>query len=222
MEMKMRLMRINKKLALVASLTAVVVGLAAGVAFASGENDTDGISPASTSFTAKAPDVVFRLTIDGLATTITCQNATLSGVTPASGTGLGVFNINPPSFTNCSTSSGVIDVTIMTNNKNGQWGLQFIDAQFDEGATEGSGQTGDEVTFVMPKAGMTFMFTFIPGCTITGAPIGPAAITGTSDDAGTVIFSDASFPVSASGCTASSSVVDSSTYKFTPSVHDTS
>lgn len=45
MEMTTRMIRVTKKLTLAASLTAIVVGLGTGIAFAAAENDTDGISP---------------------------------------------------------------------------------------------------------------------------------------------------------------------------------
>src|SRR5215472_16514437 len=100
MEMTTRMIRISKKLALVASLTAVVVGLGTGVAFAAGDTD-DSISPASTCFTASSTNFVIEGTIDGIQVTITC-NVSISETTPASG--LGPVNINNPSFSSCKFS----------------------------------------------------------------------------------------------------------------------
>lgn len=214
----MRMMRINNKLALAASLAAVVVGLATGVAFAAAEDDTDGISPASTDFTAaQSSPIVFVVNINGMAIKITCQNSSISGRTPAAGSGLGPFNINNPTFSNCRDNSGGI-VTITTNSTKGPWQQTFLDASNDEGQTEPN--VGDRLQITIPKAGMTFKFQFMPGCVITAAPNGPANITGVYDDTKTLTFSNASFPLSGAGCTAGPAS-DSSSYNYTPTVTDT-
>lgn len=201
------MVRISKKLTLAASLTAIVLGLGTGVAFAAAENDTDGITPASTNFTSSSTSVTFSGTINGLPINVKCTSDSLTGTTPASGSGLGPFNINNPTFSSCGSG-----LSVTTNNTNGSWQLTFVDAANDEGATEGSGQTGDQIKITIPKAGAKFTDIFIPGCTITAAPTGSATITGTYDDVNTLTLSSASVPVSASGCTASSSTSVSGTY----------
>lgn len=218
----MRMMRINNKLTLAASLTAVMVGLAGGIALAQGSDTDDNISPSNTSFTeTQSGSIVFQLVINGLPIKITCKNASISGTTPATGSGLGPFNISNPNFSNCTDQNG-LPVTIMTNSTNGPWQLTYIDALNDQNQTEPN--TGDRQQTTIPKAGMTFTFSFIPGCKITAAPNGPANMTGTYNDAtGTLTFTNASFPATAAGCTLGpGSASDSSRYQSTPVLHDSS
>ena len=201
------MIRVNRKLVLVASLTAVVVGLGTGIAFAAAENDTDGITPASTNFTSSSTNVTFSGTINGLPINVKCTSDSLTGKTPASGSGLGPFTINNPTFSSCGSG-----LSVTTNSTNGSWQLTFVDAPNDEGATEGTGQMGDQIKITIPKAGAKFTDAFIPGCTITAAPTGAASITGAYDDVNTLTLSSASVPVSASGCTAASTTTVSGTY----------
>lgn len=201
------MIRVSKKLTLAAGVTAIVLGLGTGIAFAAAENDTDGITPASTNFTSSSTNITFKGTIDNIPITVTCSNSSISGTTPAAGGGLGPFNINNPTFGNCGSG-----LTVKTNNTNGHWQLTFVDAANDEGSTEGSGQTGDQIKLTIPKAGATFTDIFLPGCTITVAPTGSASVTGTYDDVNTLTLSNASVPVSASGCTSSSTTSATGTF----------
>lgn len=216
MEMITRMLRISKKLALAASLTAVVVGLGTGIAFAAGDTD-DSISPANTAFTANnSTNIVFKGNVNGFPITVTCTHSSLSGTTPA--TGLGPINISNPSFTSCTDSVFGTD-TVTTNSTNGRWQLTFIDAANDE--TQNEPNTGDQLQITIPKAGATFKSTALSGCTITVAPTASANITGTYDDANTLSFSSANVTVSGAGCTATSSAVTGS-YKSTTNFHDVS
>src|SRR6185437_10203057 len=154
MEMTTRMIRINRKLALAAGLTAVVVGLGTGIAFAAGDTD-DSISPANTAFTASnSTNIVFKGSINGLPITVTCKASSISGTTPASG--LGPINIANPSFTMCTDSAFGTD-TVTTNSTNGHWQLTFIDVANDESGTEPN--TGDMLQITIPKAGATFKST---------------------------------------------------------------
>lgn len=240
MEMNTRMIRINKKLALAASLTAVVVGLGTGVAFAGAEESGgDNINPASTPFTASnSTNITFKGTINGVAITVTCTVASLSGTTPASG--LGPVNISNPTFGSsaapCKDSAGGTD-TVTTNSTNGPWQLTFCDEANDEGIVIGSTtdepaghpghtgdascKTGDALQITIPKAGATFRSTALSGCTITAAPSGSANISGAYDDVNTLTFSSASIPVSGSGCFASSSAISGS-YKSSINIQDVS
>jgi len=219
MEMTTRMIRINGKLALAASLTAIVLGVGTGVAFATGENDTDNISPANTSTTAtNSGNITFKGTVSGLSVTVTCKNSSISGTTPASG--LGPANINNPSFTNCSDNVFGND-TVTTNSTNGHWQVTFIDATNEtENPDSAEPNSGDSLRITIPKAGAKFV---AAGgfCTITVAPSGAVTIIGSYNDAGTLTFSSQSIPVSGSGCTASSSSM-SGTYTFNPGFHDVS
>lgn len=227
MEMTTRMIRINRKLALIASLTTIVVGVGTGVAFAATENDTDNINPAGTSVTAtNSGNITFKGTVSGLSVTVTCKNSSISGTTPA--TGLGPKNINNPSFTNCSDNVFGND-TVTTNSTNGSWQVTFIDATSDEGIVIGTttdepkghgSHSGDSLRITIPKAGAKFV---AAGgfCTITVAPSGPVTVTGTYNDVNTLTFSGASIPVSGAGCTASSSSM-SGTYTFSPGIQDVS
>lgn len=205
--MTTRMIRISRKLTLAASLTAIVLGLGTGIAFAAG--DTDDNLPANTPFTSSSTNVTFSGTINGLPINVTCTVDSLKGTTPMAPTGLGPFNINNPVFSSCGSG-----LSVTTNSTNGSWQLTFLDstATNEETATEGSGQTGDQIKITMPKAGAKFTDTFIPGCTITAAPTGPASVTGIYDDVNTLKLSNASVPVSASGCTSSSTTSVSGTY----------
>jgi hypothetical protein len=226
MEMTTRMIRINKKLALVASLTVVAVGLSTGVAFASAETDTDHISPGNTAFTAtNSTNIVFKGTINGFPITVTCTHSSISGTTPASG--LGPVNINDPSFTGCTDNLGGTD-TVTVNHNNGPYQLTFIDAPNDEGIVIGSvtdestthgTHSGDQIKITIPKAGATFTSSAVRSCTITVAPSGSASITGAYDDVNTLSFSSASIPVSGAGCTASSSAITGS-YKSNVNIQD--
>lgn len=76
------MIRINKRLALAASLTAVVVGLASGVAFAAGDSD-DNTSPTSTKVTAdNSTNIIFRGTVGGQSVTVTCKNSSILAASP--------------------------------------------------------------------------------------------------------------------------------------------
>jgi hypothetical protein len=232
MEMTTRMIRINKGLALAASLTAVVVGLGTGVAFASAETDTDNVNPANTAFTAgNSSNILFKGNVDGNPITVTCTVSGISGTTPA--TGLGPVNISNPIFGSsaapCKDSAGGTD-TITTNSTNGPWQLTFVDLANDEGIVIGATtdepaghavHTGDQIKITIPKAGAKFTSTALSGCTITAAPGGPASITGAYDDVNRLAFSSASFTVSGSGCFASSSAISGS-YQFTPDIQDVS
>jgi hypothetical protein len=217
MEMTTHMIRISKKLALAASLTAVVVGLGTGIAFASAETDTDNITPANTSFVATSTNFVAKSTINGVPITVTCKSVTISGTTPASG--LGPVNINNPSFSGCTDNLHETDI-ITTNSTNGPWRLTFIDAANDESQSEPN--TGDQLQVTIPKAGATFQSSSIPGCTVIVASNGPATITGAYDDSNTLSFSNASIPVQGVGCTASSVTTISATFKFNINLHDVS
>jgi hypothetical protein len=228
MEMTTRMMRINRKLALAASLTAIVVGVGTGVAFAAAEESGgDNISPANTSTTAtNSGNITFKGTVSGLSVTVTCKNSSISGTTPASG--LGPANVNNPSFTNCSDNVFGND-TVTTNSTNGHWQVTFVDAANDEGLVIGSttdepaghgSHSGDQIKITIPKAGAKFV---AAGgfCTITVAPSGAVTIIGSYNDAGTLTFSSQSIPVSGSGCTATSSSM-SGIYTFSPIIQDVS
>lgn len=205
MEMTARMIRINKGLALAASLTVVVVGLGTGVAFAATENDTDNISPASTAFTASnSGNITFNGSLDGVSYTVTCTSSSLTATTPASGLGP-VTLTNPPSFSGCTDNHGGTD-TIMTS---GTWTLKFIDLANDEGISIGSttdepamhaGHSGDSLQITIPAGGGVFTTTALRGCTLTTKA---TTITGAYDDVNTVTFSGATINVSASGCFAS-------------------
>lgn len=225
MEMTMRMIRISKKMALTASLTAVVVGLGTGVAFAAGDTD-DNINRASTNFTAaNTTNIVFRGTVNGVPVTVTCKSpssttpsSSISGTTPASG--LGPVNINNPSFTNCTDSLGGFD-TVKTNSVNGFWQVTFIDSTAFGEETQTEPNSGDSLQVTIPKAGATFTSSAIPGCTITAAPTVSANIIGAYDDVNGLSFTNASFPVSGTGCTATSMTI-TGTYRSVPGFQDVS
>lgn len=215
MEMTTRMRRVNKRLALAASLTAVVVGLATGVAFAQGDTD-DSISPASTNFTAtQTTGAVFSFTLNGLPFTVTCKNASFSGRTPSSG--LGPVNITNPIFSNC-TDQGGNPVTVTTNSINGQWGTTFVDAPAESEITGTEPNTGDQLQILIPKAGITITSKFWP-CGLSLPSTARTPITSTYDDVSTMTFQNASIPASAGSCTVSS-VSLKVTFKFTPGFHD--
>ena len=213
MEMTTRMRRINKRLALAASLTAIVVGLATGVAFAAGDTD-DNISPGNTSITAtNSTNIVFKLTVNGIAVTITCTNADASWTTPASG--LGPVNLNNPSVTGCRDTVGGAD-TITTNSTNGHWQLTFIDAANDE--SQGEPNSGDELQVTIPKAGAIFKLSVL-NCVITLAPTGPVNVRVPYDDVSTLTSSNVSIPAAGCGVT---TVTITGTFKVTTGFHDVS
>jgi hypothetical protein len=217
MEMTTPMIRINKKLALVASLTVVVAGLGTGVAFAANPEPSpndDSISPANTSFTATSTNITFSGHINGTPITVKCTNSSISAKTLSSG--LGPINISPdPTFGSCGSG-----LHVNTNHNNGSWQLTFLDAASDEGIVIGSTtdepaghgtHSGDQIQITIPKAGATFTDDFIPGCTITVAPTGPVTISGTYDDVNTLTL-NTSVPVSHSGCTSDPTASVSGTY----------
>jgi hypothetical protein len=216
MEMITRMIRISKKLALAASLTAIVVGLGTGIAFAQGDTD-DSIIPVNTAFTANSTGIVFKIIVNGISITVTCKTSSISGTTPPSG--LGPMNISV-SFSNCTVSAGG-SATITTNNTNGPWLLTFLDSTATNEETQTEPNTGDKMQITIPKAGATFTSTAFPGCTITAAPAGPANVIGSYDDMSTLSFNNAPITVSGAGCTVTSATVTGS-YKFTPGLQDVS
>ena len=222
MEMTTRMIRITRKLALAASLTAVVVGVGTGVAFAAGDTD-DSISPPNTAFTATntthgtTTNIVFQGTINGFPITVTCKNSTISATTPASGLGPITITVT---FTNCTDSLGGTD-TVTISTANGSWQLTFIDSTATGEETQTEPNSGDQIQVTIPKAGATFKSSALSSCTITVAPTAPATITGVYDDVNTVSFSGVSFPVSGAGCTATSSKITGS-YKSNVNFHDVS
>lgn len=213
MEMTTRMIRINKKLALAASLTAVVVGVSTGVAFAAGDTD-DSISPPNTSFVATSTNFAVKVTVNGLPITITCKGVSLSGTTPGSGLGLMPIGV---SFSGCTTSTGGT-VTVTMNTANGSWQLTFIDSAATGEETQTEPNTGDAMQITIPKAGATFT---VSGCTISVAPSGPVNVVGSYDDMGTLSFNGVSIPVSGAGCVVNS-VTITGTFKFGPGLHDVS
>jgi hypothetical protein len=212
------MIRISKKLALAASLTAVVVGLGTGVAFAAGDTD-DSISPASTAFTANnSTNIVFKGNVNGFPVTVTCKNSSISGSTPASG--LGPVNINNPTFSGCTDSLGGTD-TITTNSTNGHWQLTFLDSTATGEETQTEPNSGDSLQVTIPKGGATFTSTALPGCVITVTVTVTVIITGTYDDVSIVVFTNVSISVKGAGCVAASFSISGS-YKSTTNFHDAS
>lgn len=210
MEMTTLMIRISRKLALAASLTAVVVGLGTGIAFAAGETDTDNISPASTAFTATSTNVTFSGTIDGVSFTVTCSTSTVSGKTPASGLGSIPITL---SFSGCKDNHGGTDSITVTGAT-----LKFIDAANDEATPDVEPNSGDQLQIAIPKGGGVFKTSALPGCTLT---TNADTINGAYDDVSTVTFTNVSVPVSASGCFASTPT-QSGSYKSNPGFHDVS
>ncbi|MFZ0665502.1 MAG: hypothetical protein WAM97_07080 [Acidimicrobiales bacterium] len=144
--------------------------------------------------------VTFVGTISGVTVTVHCTSFK-DAVTVQSGDKKSV-DIPPPTITGCTDSLTGTD-TIATNSTNGSWELKVNSA-------------GTQLSLVVPKAGATFKTTFLPSCTITVAPNGPASIVGTySSTKGTDKAKNASFPVSGSGCSATSSEA-TTTVKFSP------
>lgn len=206
-----RMTRISKKLALAASVTAVVAGLGTGVALAAGETD-DNISPANTNVTAtNTTNIVFKIIINNVPVTVTCKNSSISGTTPASG--LGPFNISNPSFTNCTDSLGGTD-TVTTTSVNGSWQLTFLDVANDETQTEPN--SGDRLQITIPKAGAKFTLSSFSSCVVTVS----GTIAGAYNDVNTLSFNGVSIPVQASGCTATATMTG--TYKFISNLDDVS
>lgn len=211
------MIRITKKLTLVTGLTAVVVGLGTGIAFAAAENDTDNINPANAKFTStNSGSITFSGTLDGVSFTITCSMSSLPNeLTPA--TGLGPVNLpNPPTFSGCTDNRG----GTVAINIGGTWTLTFNDAADDEGIIIGTTtdeppghgtHSGDRLTLGIPKGGVVFT---LNGCTLTTSG---NSITGAYDDVNTVTFSGVTINVTASGCFASNLTMSGS-YKVTAPV----
>ena len=157
---------------------------------------------------------------------LTCTNSTTSGKTPA--TGLGLFIITPPKFNDgytatgkpkpCTDSARGTDV-IATS---GTWQAGFIDAAGDETAIEPN--TGDRFRIIIPKAGAVDHNSF--GCTITFAPAGPFALTGSYNDKTTLTFNAKNMPASVTGpsfCSpGNGSGSFQAVYTFSPGVSDAS
>lgn len=213
------MIRISRKLALTASLTAVVVGLGTGVAFAAAETDTDNINPANTAFTATSTNTTFSGTLDGVPFTVTCKSVSISGTTPK--TGLGPVPITL-SFSGCTDNHGGTDTIKVTGAT-----LTFVDATNDEGIVIGTttdepaghaGHTGDSLQIAIPAGGGKFTTTALPGCTLTTKA---DTLTGAYNDVNTATFSGVSVPVTASGCFSNTPTMSGS-YTSNPGIQDVS
>lgn len=212
----MRMIRISRKLALAASLTAIVVGLGTGVAFAQGDTD-DNINPPNTHFIAtNSTNIVFKAIVNGISITVTCKTSTITGTTPPSG--LGPIDISV-TFGNCT--AGGSSATVTTNSTNGSWLLWFLDSTATGEETQTEPNTGDTMQITVPKAGATITSSVFPGCTVIVAPNGSANVIGSYDDVSTLSFNNAPITVSGTGCAVTSATVTGS-YKFTPGLQDVS
>jgi hypothetical protein len=146
-------------------------------------------------------------TLDGIGITVKCTSFSASGTAPASG----VINVKlpePPKISGCTDSIFGTD-TVTTNQKSGKWELTE--------KTSGSTKT---LVLTMPKAGATFSSSIDSGCVVTASPSASTAMSGkfvsSGKDKGTDTVTNASVPVSASGCTTAATSTLSATVVIAP------
>jgi hypothetical protein len=167
------------------------------------------------------------IAVGGLtAVTVSCSNSTDSGSVPAApdnhdDAGPVSGPLAPPVFDNgggsaCSTN--VIFTTASTTTS-GDWTLSL---QYDP--------AGSTVTLGIPQGGVVTQTSGLASCTVTVAPDGPAAVSGTwvpgdGTNPPELVFSGAPVPISVTGgfgCPTSSTSADfSATYLTTDSTDST-
>jgi hypothetical protein len=209
-----------KKFAIAGACTgALMLGTGTAAFAANGADTGDHFSLAAgtvvTSALKSGTKVTFKGSIDGVAITVTCTTFTASGKIPA--TGLTVPLSAPPTISGCKDTLGGTD-TVKTNTTNGKWKLREKDVTTTADSAEPN--SGDKAILTIPKAGATFVSSFLPTCTVTTAPSGPANVTGTYDDINTIQDTNASIPTSGSGCT-TTAASETATVVLSPNVHDT-
>nr|WP_067975525.1 hypothetical protein [Nocardiopsis trehalosi] len=169
------------------------LALAAGPALAA---DPTTVSPAGAYFAA---------TLSGSATfsvggvTVTCNASTTAPTNPVGSNannqvpaantnpdGTVSGPINPPSFTNCTTSLPLVNATVTTS---GAWTIQA------------QGGASPTASLVLPQAGLVVRTSGLASCTATAAPNGPAAVTGdwTNGSPAELAFVSEATPVSVVG-----------------------
>lgn len=129
-------------------------------------------------------------------TTVSCATSATDGQVPTANSnpaGPVSSTITNPSFADCSTSNWLLSATTETNSTNGSWA---IDLQYDPAGTTG--------TLTIPQGGVVVSISGLANCTVTVAPDGPTAVTGTwtpgtETSAPRLTFADAIVPVSVSG-----------------------
>jgi hypothetical protein len=190
---KSAMLRAPRKLALVASVSAALIGLLTTTALAAGGN----ITPPSTHFTAaNSGNVTIKGTILGFPITVTCTASSLSGTTPASGLTLSLSG--PPTFSSCRDNLGGTD-TVTTS---GAWGLV-------------ANSTGSALSLTVPNGGATFKSSFFSSCTIT---VGATTVTASYNNVNTATFTKVSIPTHGTGCTTSATGTLSATYVTSPNI----
>jgi len=200
-------------------VTAAVLITTVSVYAANTDTDDHLSLPAGTTVTGAlktGTNMVFTGTINGVPITVNCKTFSASGKVPAKG--ITVSLPAPPTISGCTDSLGGTD-TIKTNQTNAKWKLKGIDAPNDENQTEPN--TGDKLALTIPKAGATFTSSLVAGCTLTTAPNAAASVTGNYDDVNTDTVTNASIPVTATGCVATAAKV-SATVVLSPGFHDVS
>jgi hypothetical protein len=225
-------MRIRKMVISTAAVGAIVLGSAAA-AFAASRTDTgDHFSlkagtklsaKAGASSTVKCPagsasaPLVFCGSVDGIPIWVKCTTFSASGLIPSSG--LTVTLSAAPTFGGCSDSTKHSD-TIKTNTTNGKWSLTEIDNP-KETATEPN--SGDQAELNIPKAGATFVSSFLPACVVVVAPTATAHLKGSFNDVTTIKDTAAALataPQNSAVCTAGNTTV-TGTITLSTAVHDT-
>jgi hypothetical protein len=213
-------------LAAAAALTfgAVGVHMASASAPKASSDTDDSYNPANTTVSGHATNTVFTAG----PITVTCTNSVAGGKTPKATAHLKAFNLKPlPVFNDgtgqpCTDNLGFTDTT-NTNNTNGKWKIQFIDAPNDENGTEPN--SGDKLSVTVPKAGA--IVTNSAGCTITVAPTAAFKVVGAYDDVNKFTVAITNLPIHVTGpggvCPLSTNVAHfNATYTFTPGVSDSS
>jgi hypothetical protein len=175
-----------------AAAAALVLGSTAG-ASALPAADSTTVAPAGHSFAAQ---LTGQATFTAGSTTMTCN---VSASVPDTGgnnqvpAAPGNHNdagpvsapINPPTFSDCSTSIGGVSVTASTNADKGSWS---ISAQ--NGAPVAAGLT-------MPQGGFVLRTRGLASCTITASPTGPTTVPGTWTNGAPSSLAIANAPVAA-------------------------
>ncbi|MBO0727895.1 MAG: hypothetical protein J2P57_01465 [Acidimicrobiaceae bacterium] len=209
----------TKKFAIAGTCAGALIAGTAAASFANADAGDNFSRPAGTVETAAlktGTTMNFKGTIDGVAITVKCTGFKASGKLPA--TGLTVTLTNPPTISGCTDSLGGTD-TVTTNQTNGKWKLQEVDAPATSDTVEPN--TGDKAVLIIPKAGATFKSSILSSCTVTAAPSGAARVSGTYNDINTIHDNGANIPTAGTGCTTAANAHVVATVVLSPTVHDT-
>jgi hypothetical protein len=179
--------------------------VSAGIALAAALASTSvayATPPAGTVVTGNlksGTDMTFVGKINGVAITVSCTTFTASATAPSTPSKTVDLNA-PPTLSGCTDTLTGTD-TVKTNSTNGPWEI------------ETSGKK--KITLIIPKAGTTFVSSFLPSCVITAAPKKAVKVSGKYDGTSSDTVSNAKIATSGSGCT-STTATTSATVVFSP------